>query len=144
MDDFEPNTARSESFTSSVIELLDKAFPRVQSTQMQASRERMWGSYHSIRTSPAFTCLWTTFLQASNIQATPIFYQSLTDRLFQKRIQFHFPIHNSSNTAACENEVEGSTLTFEEENAIQYATGYVLFAVKTKIIKTSNSEGSAT
>ena len=40
----------SESFTSDVVEALDKAFLQVRA-QMQATREKMWGAYHCIRTS---------------------------------------------------------------------------------------------
>ena len=63
------------------------------------------------------------------------FYQSLTDKLFQKCIELHFPIPSPSRPR--DSEVETSTLTFEEENAIRYAAGYVFCAVKKKIIKSS-------
>ena len=131
----EANADRSESFTSEVVQLLDKAFPPTQLGRMQAAREKMWGAYHAIRTSQEFKCLWKTFLQESRVQATPIIYQSLTDRLFQKRIELHFPIPSPSRPR--DSEVETSTLTFEEENAIRYAAGYVFRAVKKKIIKSS-------
>ena len=80
-------------------------------------------------------------MQQSNIQATPIFYQSITDRLFQRRIEFHFPIP-SSPQAIREDEAEESTrtLTYEEENAIRYAAGYVLRAVKKKTMKSSSAQ----
>ena len=117
----EANGDRSESFSSEVVQLLDKAFPPTQLGRMQAAREKMWGAYHAIRTSQEFKCLWKTFLKESRVQATPIFYQSLTDRLFQKRIELHFPIPSPSRPH--DSEVETSTLTFEEENAIRYAAG---------------------
>ena len=44
----------------------------------------------------------------------------LSDRLFQKRIE---PIPSPSRPR--DSEVETSTLTFEEENAIRYAAGCV-------------------
>ena len=134
----ESNSACSETFTSSLIELIDKAFPGapVQSGHMQASRERMWGMYYSIRTSQTFTFLWSTFLQQSNSQATSLFYQSVTDKLFEKRIEFHFPISSSSESV----EVDMSTLTFEEENALRYAAGYVLRTVRKKISKSSSPQ----
>ena len=66
----------------------------------------------------------------------PIFYQSLTDTLFQKRIEFYFPISCSSKQVD-DGVAEGHILTFEEENAIHYAAGYVLRAVKKKVSKSS-------
>ena len=130
----ESNTSHSEAFTSSIVELLDGALPQIQLTRMQAARERMWGAYHSIRTSQVFKCLWTAFLKELNIDVTPIFYQSLTDRLFQKRVEFHFRVQDS----AVESVGEECTFTFEEENAIRYAAGYVFRAVKKKVMKSSN------
>ena len=57
----ESNRDYSESFTTDVVEALDKAFPPVRSAQMQAqmqaTREKMWEAYHCIRTSQTFTCL---------------------------------------------------------------------------------------
>ena len=72
-------------------------------------------------------------------QALPIFYQSLTDSLFQNRIEYHFPLSCSPQQVG-EAEAEGSMLTFEEENAIRYAAGYVLRAVRKKTSKSSKQQ----
>ena len=117
-----------------MVEVLDKAFPEEKLFQMQALWERMWRAYHCIRTSHTFTILWRKFLPS--IHALPIFYQSLTDRLFQKRIDYHFYI-SCSHQQVGEGEAEGSTLTFGEENAICYAAGYVLYTVRKKTSKSS-------
>ena len=135
----ESNKEYAESFTSDLVKALDKAFPEGRRSRMQASRERMWGAYHCIRTSPTFTGLWREFLQRANIQALPIFYQSLTDSLFQNRIEYHFPLSCSPQQVG-EAEAEGSMLTFEEENAIRYAAGYVLRAVRKKTSKSSKQQ----
>ena len=103
----ESNKEYAESFTSDLVKALDKAFPEGRRSRMQASRERMWGAYHCIRTSPTFTGLWREFLQRANIQALPIFYQSLTDSLFQNRIEYHFPLSCSPQQVG-EAEAEGS------------------------------------
>ena len=121
-------------FTSEVVQALDRAFPEQRLSQ--AAREKMWGAYHCIRTSPTFACLWREFLQRAKIQVLPIFYQSLTDILFQRRIEFYFPISKHSDKG----EAEDSVLTFEEENAIRYAAGYVLRAVRKKTTKPSKQQ----
>ena len=127
-------TRTPRKLTSEVVKALDGAFP-----EQQVSREKMWGAYHCIRTSPSFACLWREFLQQAKIQALPIFYQSQTDSLFQKRIEVYFPISCSSQQVS-EEEAEGTVLTFEEENAICYAAGYVLRAVRKKISKSSKQQ----
>ena len=131
------NKDSAETFTSEVVKALDGAFPEQRLSQV--SREKMWGAYHCIRTSPSFACLWREFLQQAKIQVLPIFYQSLTDTLFQKRIEVYFPISCSSQQVG-EEETEGTVLTFEEENAIRYAAGYVLRAVRKKISNSSKQE----
>ena len=75
-------------------------------------------------------------MQRAKIQTLPIFYQSLADILFQKRIEYHFHISCSPQQIG-EREAERSMLTFEEENAICYAAGYVLRAVRKKTSKSS-------
>jgi hypothetical protein len=79
-----------EAFTKEVVKALDSVLPEQRSSQ--ASREKMWGAYHSLRTSPTFTSVWRRFLEAANVVPLPLFYQSLTDTLFQGRIELHFTI----------------------------------------------------
>ena len=53
----ESNAARSERFTTSVVELLDKAFQQRAAINSQAARDKMWAKYHSVRTSEEFVSL---------------------------------------------------------------------------------------
>lgn len=131
----ESNAAISERFTTSVIELLDKAFQRTAAVNSQAAREKMWAKYHSVRNSEEFVSLWTAILQESGVCAIPICYQTVTDKLFEKRIQFHCPVATPS---VLESE-EDVTLTYEEENAIRYAAGYVLRSVRKKVMKSQHA-----
>ena len=41
-----------ETFTKEVVTVLDSVFPKQRSSN--ASREKMWGAYHSLRTSSPF------------------------------------------------------------------------------------------
>jgi len=92
----ESNAAKSERFTTSVVELLDKAFQQRAAINSQAAREKMWAKYHSVRTSEEFVSLWTAILQEAGVCAVPICYQTVTDKLFEKRIQFHCPVATPS------------------------------------------------
>ena len=128
----EGNSVRAELFTTSVMELLDKAFRQTVPVQSQAARERMWATYHNIRVSKEFASLWETFLQECGLCVIPIFYQSVTDKLFEKRIEFHCPVAATGPESECD-----GTLTYEEENAIRYAAGYVLRSARKKILKSA-------
>ena len=89
------NAGRLELFSLSVVHLLDKAI-QPDSAHTQAGREKMWGLFHSIRTSHEYKRLWTTFLEESMVNATPLLFQTITDKLFQKRIDYHVPLQDVS------------------------------------------------
>ena len=127
------NAERLELFSFSVVQLLDKAI-QPDSAHTQAGREKMWGLFHSIRTSYEYKCHWTTFLEESMVNATTLLFQTITDKLFQKRIDYHLPLQDVSPSLS---EAEGDAFTFEEENAIRYAAGYVFCALRKKIIKSA-------
>ena len=59
----EDNSVCAEHFTTSLLELLDRAFPQTAPVQSQVAREKMWTTYHNIRVSEEFVSLWKTFLQ---------------------------------------------------------------------------------
>ena len=128
----ESNAARAEVFVTSVVQKLDRAFQHAVSLHSQASREKMWAMYHHIRTSQEYKTIWTTFLQESGTSLLLIFYQSVTDKIFQKRLKFHTPVPCSSGQ-----ECDETTLTYEEENAIRYAAGYVLSSARKSILKSA-------
>ena len=127
------NSARAELFTTSVIGLLDNAFQQAVPVQSRAAREKMWAASHSIRVSEEFVSLWKVFLQGSGSNAKPILYQTVTDKLFEKRIQFHCCIAPHGP----ETEYDGN-FTYEEESAVRYAAGCVLRATRKKILKSAH------
>ena len=102
--------------------------------QTQAGRERMWALYHNIRTSMQFRSLWTILLeQVIKTEALPIFYQTVTEKVFHKLIHLYFPITPSSTCTRPRPDLEVDTLTYEEENVIRYIAGFVYRSVKKKI-----------
>ena len=69
-----------------------------------------------------------------HVNATPLLFKTITDKLFQKRIDYHVPLQDVSPSLG---EAEGDAFTFEEENAIRYAAGYVFRALRKKILKSA-------
>ena len=83
----------------------------------------MWGTFHEVRCSPPFKEIWETFLSDNlSVTASPIFYLYITDAFLRSMIKEYFSVTSSDNSR------EGSetvTLTYQEENALCYAAGYV-------------------
>ena len=104
------NAGRLELFSLSVVQLLDKAI-HPDSAHTQAGHEKMWGLFHSIQTSHEYKHLCTTFLEELMVNATPFLFQTTTDKLFQKRIDYHVPLQDVSPSLG---EVVGSILTNED------------------------------
>lgn len=103
--------------------------------KFKTKRCKMWGRYHTIRSSDDFHSLWASFLRESpKCDASPIFYQYITDKFFRKLIKFHFPIEDNTES------VTPLNLTREELNALRYAAGYVYRAVRKKITSKADNE----
>ena len=71
------------------------------------------------------------------VNATPLLFQTITDKCFQKRIDYHVPLQDVLPSLG---EAKGDAFTFEEENAICYAAGYVFRALRKKILKSANPQ----
>ncbi len=95
----------------------------------------MWEAYHKLRTSAAFKSVWVRFLDTTvAVEACPIFYQYVTDKLFKALIVQHFP----GSVEAVEKTSTEPALTYEEINALRYAAGYVPRALRKKLERGSH------
>ena len=86
----------------------------------------MWRSFQTIRTSDTFVKDWKVFiLQSVNLKAFPAFYQFVTDYIFTELIKLEFSIQRG------EDHTESSMrpLTEEEQCALRYVAGYVIYTV---------------
>ena len=92
-------------------------------------------NYHSLRTSAAFTALWSEFIKCtpSDTQPQPTFYQEVTDIIFERIVALALPVTNSavSDTAA---------ITYDDSNVINYAAGYVCRKVHNTVARSSIPE----
>ena len=87
----------------------------VQLSNCVNSKREMWGIFHETRNSTKFVSLWRNLMQtAIDRMATPIFFQFVTDVMFNQLIKCHFPL-NSDKRQAEKNEA----LTYEESNALR-------------------------
>ena len=125
------NKDRVVVFANGLVKQLTVAFSSKAKGQ-KTRREKMWGLYHSIRTSASFIDLWVKLLQHSGLEPLQTFYQHVTDQIFHDLIQQHFPVQLTESTE------EANWLGHQEANAIRYVAGYVCRSLRKKITSSSS------
>ena len=96
-------------------------------------KEKLWGTYHSVRTSSEFVKLWTDFLQNSiGHPANTALYQHVTDLVFKEMITVSF------QTSSHDSNLQSPSLSHEEESALRYVAGYVCRKVRNKLEATKH------
>ena len=68
-----------------------------------------------------------------SLSAQPLFYQYVTEKIFQEMIQITFRTHKASIASSTTEE-----LTYEEANALRYVAGYVCFKIRKNISSSSH------
>ena len=95
-------------------------------------REKMWSTYHTIRTSRDFVQLWEELLAIStSAPPDPLLYQHFSHLLFQRQLEEKLP---SSSTIPTEEK----PLTEVELKAIRYTAGFVPHSLLRKMSKSTH------
>ena len=93
--------------------------------QKKSGREKMWRKFHTTRNSSEFIASWAALMSGSlRKSASPLFYQHITDLLFNSLVKMNTPVQLVAQTGT------PSRLTYEEENALYYVAGYVVRELK--------------
>ena len=89
-------------------------------TSKRMRKEKMWGGYHKLRTSPEMISQWKTFLHRSiRHDYSPALCQFVTHHIFKALVKLEFDVPES---------VAGSCvhpLTSDDQSALRYIAGYV-------------------
>jgi len=95
---------------------------------------RMWGVLLQTRSSTQFLTAWERLMMLTlGKRASPIFFQYLTDSIFKEMVkQKHPPPQHNEAVEPI------PPLTYEEENALYYAAGYVIRHLRQRIEKGSS------
>ena len=101
---------------------------------LQASRERTWTAYFKLTTSESYNDTWKRLLEAIGCDATPLFWQYVTDKMFNSLLKEEFALPELHHQGTV------SKFLYEEANAIRYTAGYVCRSVKTKLSKKASKE----
>ena len=89
-------------------------------------KEKLWINYHKTTSSSEFASQWKDFSREIGVTMTPLFYQHITDEVFNFLLKDEFGL---SKPTTVEDE-QIPRLTYEEENAVYYVGGYILRALK--------------
>ena len=77
------------------------------------NQEKLWSTFHQITLSSSFEEKWEMYLISVGLTKEPLFYQHITDEVFNLLIKQNIKIPDKE----CMLE---EMLTFEEENAVRY------------------------
>ena len=111
-------------------DLFEKILKADSSSSQQRKREQIWRAFHTLRTSSSYVAKWVKFLEKStSLPPCPIFYQFVSGTALTKA---RFVVSESRATASTQ------TLSYEEENALRYAAGYIPRALRRKLVRSSH------
>lgn len=98
------------------------------------NKHSLWSDYHSFISSSEFLVRWTDFLHGTLFEEPcAILFQSVTQKILDKFIKEQFPLPNNQPLSIdAVNE-----LSYIEENALRYVSGYIIFSAIKKV-KRSN------
>ena len=118
------NKTQAEVMASSLVALLEGCFHKSRSPSV--ARDRMWGNYYKLRSSEGYKAFWSKALSEVDAIVCPIFYQFVADKMMDRLIVSHFPVHDKNEVMHVEE------LDFEEQSALRYAAGSVIRSLMKK------------
>ena len=95
----------------------------------------MWGYFHQLRTEEKFIEKWQNFfIISTGKKANSIIIQFLVDRIFKAIIGIRFTSQKVISSS-CNDE---ASLTYDEQNALRYAAGYIPKCLRNQLKRSSH------
>ena len=116
-------TAEQKEFAKWLYAKLSDIFSAARSDK-QVNQDTLWKKFYTFRSSEEFNSKWRSFLVKLCLDPDPLFYQHVTQELFETIIGKKLAIKEVVSTQSTEG------LTIEEENVVRYIGGYVIRMVK--------------
>ena len=113
-------------FSFWLVNILEELVKRLMKRSGVINREQLWSRYHEFTISEVFKKGWEEFWEYSKIDKEPMFYQHITDEVFEKLIQHSVSLESTDTQQCEENDI---LLTYEKENAVTYVAGYVIYSL---------------
>ena len=126
------NEAKASEFEQTLVKLLSTTL-RSRVKSLKSQREKMWTSYHSLRTSKNFRTLWESLFKQLGVNISPILCQYVSHHIFKLLITKHFTIDPTSSKSD-----DPKPLTLEETFGLRYAAGYIPRSLRKKLTKSKH------
>ena len=127
------------TFAVWVVELLSKIIDDIKSGGT-IDREKLWRKFHSSRNAKGFKTKWMEYLTQLKItDATPLFYQNVSQELFETLISQKCLINDHGISTEYIQH-----MTLHEENAVRYVAGIVIRVAKDKLKVPNKFNGTCT
>ena len=112
------------SFARDMIKSLNACLVNMYSGKEE--REVVWGCFHQLRCSDSFRYAWINFVnKATKTKPSALFYQRVTEHLFNALIEVKFQPTGQLESMATESCSNPNTITHLEENVLRYVSEYV-------------------
>ena len=131
MADHTSSVSAFEAFCCRLIQCLEKCFldciTNGNCRSKSVLRERIWSSFHRLRSGIALSTMWSNICEEINSPAmSPLVYQRVTQMLYSDIIAGHF------EKSVVESTIDIPSLTTDEENVVRYIAGYIPFKMLKK------------
>ena len=124
-DHLEDANSEVLQFANDVCSELDSCVTRSKRyTALTKQREMMWGYFHQLRIEERFTEKWQKFFTITTGKiANSVIIQFLVDQIFKSIVSIHFA--STSKLTSAGNADQPAMLSYDEQNALRYAAGYI-------------------
>ena len=128
-----PNHSVLQAFATDLLRLFEQVLKTASSKSQRKNRENIWRAFYTLRTLKFYVAKWVQFLRSStSMSPCPIFYQYVSDSAFKALIKVRFVVDESPATVCTQG------FSYEEENALRYASGYIPRALRRKLERSSH------
>ena len=103
---------------------------------MSTRKERTWGLFFTLRSSPSFEAMWKEFLVGCGTDASVTVYQHVTDIIFKDLLSKQFPTADTREMVANTH----TQLDYNEKNALRYVGGYVTRVLYQRLKKSKHEK----
>ena len=122
MKDLQTPSSNSEAFCNWIVtklrEIVDKA---IAPYCIRIHKEALWPKLYQLQYSLSFIEQWQIYLARLKLPPEPVFYQNYITIIFDSLVSSSIPKRTEASAGS-----SITSLSFEEENAIRYMSGYVI------------------
>ena len=137
--DVTENASVLDTFAADIWTLFNDVVNSADMLVSKLNKDKLWKSFHTLRTSESYEAKWIVFLKVSTtVKPCPIFYQYVSDYFFKLYLKSKIFHPGSYGITQCTSSASTDMLSFNEENALRYISGYVIKSLYKKVKRSSH------